>query len=411
MGDPLRFRDDEPPEEPAVTLDAFLDQSNATAVRLEAGDDVRLLLPVSRPRSRWSRSTFPRFRDGRGYSAARILREAGYTGETPRDRATCWSTCSRFMRRCGFDSFAPEVPIDAATSQAALDRYADVYQHAADGACAGLEAAAWLNAARSVDRDRHRPALHRRPTPIALERAFRGRRRGDDAARAARRASSPGDVAVVSSFGAESAVLLHLVAQVDPTIPVIFLDTQKMFPETLAYRDELVERLGLTDLRVVHARSRGARGEGRRPGCAGPTIPTAAARSARSSRWPSALARLRRVDLRAARRSSRSTRSALPRFEIDGRPAQDQPARPTGPRTISTPISPSTTCRATRSRPQGYLSIGCAPCTSKVAPGEDPRAGRWRGWDKTECGIHRAGRRWRGRRSGLLKSCALHSEG
>lgn len=59
-----------------------------------------------------------------------------------------------------------------------------------------------------------------------------------------------GRVAAVSSFGAESAVLLHMIAAIDPAVPVIFTNTQKMFGETLAYRDELAERLGLLDLRV-----------------------------------------------------------------------------------------------------------------------------------------------------------------
>ena len=76
----LRFRDDPAPEEPAVTLDAFLDQSNAGSVRLEAGDDVRLLAPVL-DRVRLVEIDFPRFRDGRGFSSARVLREMGYTGE------------------------------------------------------------------------------------------------------------------------------------------------------------------------------------------------------------------------------------------------------------------------------------------------------------------------------------------
>src|SRR3546814_3104486 len=80
MDDILRFRDDQPAEEPAVTLDAFLDQDGAVSVRIEAGDDVRLLLPVL-DRVRLVEVDFPRFRDGRGYSSARILRESGYTGE------------------------------------------------------------------------------------------------------------------------------------------------------------------------------------------------------------------------------------------------------------------------------------------------------------------------------------------
>ena len=133
MGEnPLRFRNDAQADEPAVSLGAFLDQPDATSVRIEAGDDVRLLIPAL-DRVRLVEIDFPRFRDGRGFSSARILREAGYAGEI---KATgdvlldlLW-----FMRRCGFDSFAPDAPIDPAEAEIALNRYPHVYQHAADEA-------------------------------------------------------------------------------------------------------------------------------------------------------------------------------------------------------------------------------------------------------------------------------------
>ncbi|MEA1086299.1 MAG: DUF934 domain-containing protein [Sphingomonas sp.] len=126
----LRFRDDEPHDEPAVTLDAFLGQSNATAVRLEAGEDARALLPQLGQLALVEVS-FPSFRDGRGYSAARVLREAGYTGEL-RAAGDVLVDQVPLMRRCGFDSFAPEAPIDADTLQRSLDRYDYRYQPAAD---------------------------------------------------------------------------------------------------------------------------------------------------------------------------------------------------------------------------------------------------------------------------------------
>ena len=131
MGDPLRFRDEPAPEEPAVSLDAFLDQSNASTVRIEAGDDVQLLLPHL-DRVRLIEIDFPRFRDGRGFSSARILREAGYEGEI-RATGDVLVDLVFFMRRCGFDSFEPDVPLNRADVEAALGRYPEVYQHAADG--------------------------------------------------------------------------------------------------------------------------------------------------------------------------------------------------------------------------------------------------------------------------------------
>lgn len=132
MSDTVRFRDDAAADEPAVSLDAFLDQPEADSVRIEAGEDVTLLFPYLE-RVRLVEIDFPRFRDGRGFSTARMLREAGYTGEI---KATgdvlvdlVW-----FMRRCGFDSFAPDVAMDPAVLEASLTRYPYVYQDAADGA-------------------------------------------------------------------------------------------------------------------------------------------------------------------------------------------------------------------------------------------------------------------------------------
>lgn len=127
----LRFRDDEPHDEPAETLDSFLaGKSNATAVRIEAGDDARALLPHIEQLALIEVS-FPGFRDGRGYSAARVLREGGYNGEL-RAAGDVLVDQIPLMRRCGFDSFAPEAPVDIAVLQTALDRYEQVYQRAAD---------------------------------------------------------------------------------------------------------------------------------------------------------------------------------------------------------------------------------------------------------------------------------------
>lgn len=119
-------------EQPAVTLDAFLDQSNATAVRLESDEDARLLIPHL-DRLALIEIAFPSFRDGRGYSSARILREAGYTGEL-RAQGDVLVDQVAFMRRCGFDSFAPQTPLNEDALAASLTRYPDVYQRAADGA-------------------------------------------------------------------------------------------------------------------------------------------------------------------------------------------------------------------------------------------------------------------------------------
>ncbi len=128
----FRYRTDEVQEQPSVTLDAFLDQSNATAVRLEPDDDARALIPFL-GRLALIEVAFPKFRDGRGYSSARILREAGYTGEL-RAQGDVLIDQIAFMRRCGFDSFAPETALDPAAVETALSTYDLFYQGAADSA-------------------------------------------------------------------------------------------------------------------------------------------------------------------------------------------------------------------------------------------------------------------------------------
>ena len=127
----FRFRDDEPVADPAVTVDSFGDQTNAAAVRLEPGDEPRDLLPFL-DRLKLVEVNFPGHTDGRGYSAARILREAGYAGEL---RAVGDVLVDKLpaLRRCGFDSFAPDVALDPADAEAAFGRWPQVYQATGDG--------------------------------------------------------------------------------------------------------------------------------------------------------------------------------------------------------------------------------------------------------------------------------------
>ena len=194
-----------------------------------------------------------------------------------------------------------------------------------------------------------------------------------------------GDVAVVSSFGAESAVLLHLIAQADRNVPVLFLDTGKHFPETLEYRDLLVERLGLTNLQILR-----------------PDAEQLAARDDSGLRWsydPDGCCEIRKVvplekalapldaSITGRKAFQSSTRAALPRFELDGDRLKVNPLIDWNKADIDAYFEEHDLPRHPLEA-QGYPSIGCAPCTSKVKPGEDPRSGRWSGWDKTECGIH-----------------------
>jgi sulfate adenylyltransferase subunit 2 len=196
----------------------------------------------------------------------------------------------------------------------------------------------------------------------------------------------PGRVAVVSSFGADSSGLLAVVASIDPATPVLFLDTGKHFPETLAYRDTLSAHLGLTDVRTIAP------------------DPQALARRDPDSTLhqfiPDDCCDLRKVGpLEAAlapfsvwvtgrRRSQADTRAAIDIAEHEDGRQKLNPLADWGEADIAD-LQQSLALPAHPLRHAGYRSIGCAPCTRAVAPGEDARAGRWPGFSKTECGIHR----------------------
>lgn len=126
----FRFRDDEVVDDAAITVDSALDQTNATAVRIEPGDDARVLLAYL-GRLALVEINFPSFTDGRGYSAARILREAGYTGEL-RAVGDFGIDQLSHLRRCGFDAFAPDRALDEEDAARALATWDNVYQTAAD---------------------------------------------------------------------------------------------------------------------------------------------------------------------------------------------------------------------------------------------------------------------------------------
>ncbi len=194
-----------------------------------------------------------------------------------------------------------------------------------------------------------------------------------------------GRIALVSSFGAEAAVLLHMTAEIDPATPVIFLETGKLFGETLKYRDLLADRLGLADVRSMT-----------------PNPDRAKSPDPLGNLWA------RNPDLCCFIRKVEPLRRALNGFDawITGRKRYQGGLRAELPHIEAmagrVKINPLADWRkldidayfAAHDLPRhpleadGYLSIGCVPCTDRVAPGEDMRSSRWNGTDKTECGIH-----------------------
>jgi phosphoadenosine phosphosulfate reductase len=193
-------------------------------------------------------------------------------------------------------------------------------------------------------------------------------------------------VALVSSFGAESVVLLHLVSRIDRTLPVLFLDTGMLFAETLAYQIEVAERLGLRDVRRIGPDA--AAVALRDPaGALHRTDPEACCRLRKTAPLDAALAGFD-AWITGRKRVQGGARATLEVFERD--PAGRRKVNPLAFWTKSD-IRDHMDRHDLPRHPlvaRGYPSIGCAPCTTPVGAGEDERAGRWRGSDKTECGIH-----------------------
>jgi phosphoadenosine phosphosulfate reductase len=196
----------------------------------------------------------------------------------------------------------------------------------------------------------------------------------------------PGDLAIVSSFGADSGVLLHLVAQVDPSMPVYFLETGKHFTETLDYVETLKKHLGLINVHAIHPSSEDVK----RFDPIGTLWETD----------PDSCCHIRKTEplepiteqyggwVTGRKRFQTKERGVLPHFELTS-----------DDRIKVNPLAYFTDADVNQYKiehglpehplfAKGYKSIGCAPCTSVVAEGEDPRAGRWRGLNKKECGIH-----------------------
>jgi phosphoadenosine phosphosulfate reductase len=212
-----------------------------------------------------------------------------------------------------------------------------------------------------------------------------GAEHADSVLRAAIMRLFPGKIALVSSFGADSAVLLHMVSQIDPATPVVLVDTGHLFKETLAHRDALVARLGLVNCRTLEPEALDLRDQD-------PEAFLWARDQDACCRVRKVLPLARALDGREAwisgrKRFQANTRADLALFETVGGRVKINPLAAWSPRDLldymnawGLPRHPLVA--------RNYLSIGCMPCTSPVRPGEDPRAGRWRGKGKVECGIH-----------------------
>ncbi|WP_300545064.1 phosphoadenylyl-sulfate reductase [Maricaulis sp.] len=311
---------------------------------------------------------FSSFKDGRGFTLATQLRErAGFTGRL-RAVGDLIPDQARYLHRVGFDDVAPERTDLAADWAKARARFSHAYQPAQD---------------KVTPIFRHRQA---RPGDDLA--ALNARYRGADAAdilRDAIRNEWAGRIAVLSSFGAEAAVGLHMIARIAPDTPVIFLDTGRLFAQTEQYQRALTETLGLTNIRMLR-----------------PDAGEAAAEDGDDRLWqrdPDACCALRKVRpldkvigeydalITGRKRFHGGERLALPVVErINGR-IRVNPLASWDAEKVNAYFQRFDLPRHPLSD-MGYASIGCWPCTAPVQDDGDVRSGRWAGRNKTECGIH-----------------------
>jgi len=228
------------------------------------------------------------------------------------------------------------------------------------------------------------PKVRTLPPALELDHALRNAS-PDEVIAAALQAVGRERLAVVSSFGTESAALLKVMADVDPAIPVVFLDTGWLFKETLAYRDTLIATLGLRDVRSIK-----------------PLEQALSREDPERELWfsdPDACCRIRKVEplaralapfsawINGRKRFQGGLRAELAVVEDDGIRLKFNPFANVSRQDIEA-IYASAKLPPHPLLASGFLSVGCMPCTSRTSPDEDARAGRWRGRAKTECGIH-----------------------
>jgi len=360
-------------------LEEFLSSNRGEQLRLQ--NDVDLTKIVLRLNNIKVISVdFPGFADGRGFSIARELRKKyGYTGLLIADGPLIPDQYV-YALQCGFDA----VKVDEATYSRqsesdwfeAMDSFRLTYQRG-----------------YAMRNSPEMSVFDARGTSIAPQREL-DPYYGLSAELTIKRAMDEfGDSLVLaSSMGADSAVLLHLAAQVNRDIKIVFLDTQKHFRETLHYRDMLVQDLGLTNLENIMPNNN--------------DIAKYDAGSDLYQSNPDLCCTLRKVDplagalsqykarITGRKRYQTPERSQMPIYEVGKKMIKINPLAYWSPKDMSTymrkhdlPPHPMLSL--------GFPSIGCQPCTTRVSDGEDPRAGRWRNFDKTECGIHHINGRWK----------------
>ena len=359
-------------------LESFLASNKGDAVRLPNDVDLETL-KLRLPTIKTIIVEFPSFADGRGFSIARELRKKyGYKALLIAEGPLIPDQYS-FALQCGFDAVKVDEQTYSRQSESdwfnAMDAFNLTYQRGY---------AFKQGPALSVFDARH--------TSVGAQKAedpyF-----GHSAEMALRKAIQeyPGKIALVSSLGADSAVLLHLVSKIDKNLPVIFLDTGKHFRETLAYRDLLIEDLGLTNFQTITPDAKELKAEDS-DGNLNNTAPDSCC-DLRKVRPLDRVISSYDARITGRKRYQTPDRKDMPILELGGRMIKVNPLAYWTAKDVTAyirkhDITPHPMFNL------GYLSVGCQPCTTRVAEGEDPRAGRWRNHNKTECGIHYIDGKW-----------------
>ena len=368
-----------PPDSDILSIEDFAGHNSAEILRVGGEESLENIEPHL-DHAKTVVVNFPAFTDGRGFSLGRLLRHrSGFKGQLIAEGPLVPDQYA-FALQCGFNAIKLE---------------SDLYERHTEGS--------WFKALDQFDLTYQRgyavptgpgtSVLDARPTGFRTTENSKDPYFGLSPERALRKAieAYDGKIVLASSLGADSVVLLHMVSKIEPNLPIIFLDTGKHFRETLAYRDMLIEDLGLTNFQNIRPDPAEVKAEDPK-GDLNQSAPDACC-DLRKVRPLDKVIRQYEARITGRKRYQTPQRADMPILELQGEQVKLNPLAYWSAKDVTAymrrhDLTPHPMLAL------GYLSIGCQPCTTRVAAGEDPRAGRWRHSDKTECGIHYINGKW-----------------
>lgn len=366
-----------------MDLETFIAANDGDEVSLQNDVDLAAFAPQL-AKLKTILVNFPSYADGRGFSIARQLRKTyGFKGMIIADGPLIPDQYTMALQ-CGFDAVRLDGKTFSIQAESdwfnAMNAFAGTYQRGY----------AFKNGPSvSIFDARKTSAAAREQAKLGVNDPYFG----FSAERAIETALNEysGKIALVSSLGVDSVVLLHMIAQIDKDVPVIFLDTGKHFRETLAYRDMIISDLGLTNFQNVRPDPDAIKAEDP-AGDLNESAPDSCC-DLRKVRPLDSVISGYEARITGRKRYQTRERANMPILEQIGRQAKVNPLAYWTAKDVTGYIQkhdlPPHPLLAL-----GFLSIGCQPCTTRVAENEDPRAGRWRHHDKTECGIHYIDGKW-----------------